>query len=81
MASMTIAAMRTQARAIVDIDTTDISNTVLNNMLGQGFDSIVYSEKRWPFFERCNHLCYSRGTEGLHAYDDCRHRIGDTGFA
>ena len=51
MASMTIAEMRTQARAIVDIDTTDISNTVLNNIIGQGFDSIVYSEKRWPFYD------------------------------
>ena len=51
MASMTIAEMRTQARAIVDIDTTDISDTVLNNIIGQGFDSIVYSEKRWPFYD------------------------------
>ncbi|SVE38175.1 uncharacterized protein METZ01_LOCUS491029, partial [marine metagenome] len=48
---MTIAEMRTQARAIVDIDSTDISDTVLNNIIGQGFDSIVYSEKRWPFYD------------------------------
>ena len=51
MASMTLAQMRTQARAIVDIDATDISDTVLNNIIGQGFDSIVYSEKRWPFYD------------------------------
>ena len=51
MTAMTIAQMRTQIRAVVDIDSTDISDTVMNNMLGQGFDLIVYSEKRWPFFE------------------------------
>ena len=46
MTAMTIAEMRTQVRAVVDIDATDISDTVMNNMLGQGFDLIVYSEKR-----------------------------------
>ena len=48
---MTIAQMRTQIRSIVDIDATDIADTTLNNILGQGYDSIVYSEKRWPFYE------------------------------
>ena len=47
---MTIAEMRTQIRSVVDIDSSDISDTVLNNMLGQGYDTIVYSEKRWPFY-------------------------------
>jgi hypothetical protein len=48
---MTLVQMRTQARAIVDIDATDISDTVLNNIIGQGFDAMVYSEKRWPFYD------------------------------
>jgi len=51
MTAMTIAQMRTQVRSIVDIDSTDISDTVMDNILGQGYDLIVYSEKRWPFFE------------------------------
>jgi len=51
MTSMTLQQMRDQVRSVVDIDTTDISDTVLDNMIGQGFDTIVYSEKRWPFFE------------------------------
>ena len=51
MTAMTIAEMRTQVRSVVDIDATDISDTVLNNMIGQGFDTIVFSEKRWPFYE------------------------------
>jgi len=48
---MTIKQMRDQIRSVIDIDSTDVSDTVLNNMLGQGFDTIVFSEKRWPFFE------------------------------
>jgi len=51
MTSMTLQQMRDQVRSVVDIDATDISDTVLDNMIGQGFDTIVYSEKRWPFFE------------------------------
>jgi len=48
---MTLAEMRTQIRAVVDIDTADIGDTVLDTMLGQGYDTMVYSEKRWPFYE------------------------------
>ena len=51
MTSMTLQQMRDQVRSVVDIDATDISDTVLDNMLGQGFDTIVYSEKRWGFYE------------------------------
>ena len=51
MTSMTLQQMRDQVRSVVDIDTTDISDTVLDNMIGQGFDTIVYSEKRWGFYE------------------------------
>ena len=36
MTAMTIAQMRTQVRSIVDIDATDISDTVMDNILGQG---------------------------------------------
>ena len=59
---MTIAEMRTQIRAVVDIDSSDISDTVLNNMLGQGFDTIVYSEKRWPFYEGYTTFTTTNGT-------------------
>tara|TARA_R100000458_G_C8237053_1_gene217098 strand:- start:208 stop:897 length:690 start_codon:yes stop_codon:yes gene_type:complete len=43
--------MRTYVRSVVDIDSTDISDDVLNRFLGEGYDLIVYSEKRWPFYE------------------------------
>ena len=48
---MTIAQMRTHVRNVVDIDSSDIADSTLNYMLGQGYDTIVYSEKRFPFFE------------------------------
>jgi hypothetical protein len=51
MPAMTLAQIRAQVRSVVDIDTTDITDTTLDNIIGQGFDTIVYSEKRWPFYE------------------------------
>ena len=48
---MDISTMRSYVRSVVDIDSTDISDDTLNRFLGEGYDVIVYSEKRWPFFE------------------------------
>ncbi len=48
---MTIKQIRDTVRDIIDIDSTDISDTVLNRIIGQGYDTIVYSEKRFPFYE------------------------------
>ena len=49
--AMTIKEIRDTVRDIIDIDSTDISDTVLNRIIGQGYDTIVYSEKRFPFYE------------------------------
>lgn len=43
--------MRSYVRSVVDIDASDISDDTMNRFLGEGYDVIVYSEKRWPFFE------------------------------
>jgi hypothetical protein len=43
--------MRDYIRSVVDIDSSDISDDVLNRFLGEGYDLIVYSDKRWPFYE------------------------------
>jgi|TARA_R110000824_G_scaffold52919_2_gene146867 hypothetical protein len=43
--------MRDYIRSVVDIDVSDISDDVLNRFLGEGYDLIVYSDKRWPFYE------------------------------
>ena len=48
---MQISEMRSYIRSVVDIDSSDISDDVMNRFLGEAYDVIVYSEKRWPFFE------------------------------
>ena len=48
---MTLQQIRDQVRNVVDIDSSDISDQTLDIMIGQGFDTIVYSEKRWPFYD------------------------------
>ena len=61
--AMTIKQMRDQIRSVIDIDSTDVSDTVLDVMLGQGFDTIVFSEKRWPFFETTTTFTTTSGTK------------------
>ena len=48
---MDISTMRSYIRSVVDIDSSDISDDTLNRFLGEGYDLIVYAEKRWPFYE------------------------------
>jgi len=43
--------MRAYIRSVVEIDSSDISDDVLNRFLGEGYDQVVYSEKRWPWYE------------------------------
>jgi len=43
--------MRAYVRSVVEIDSTDISDDVMNRFLGEGYDQVVYSEKRWPWYE------------------------------
>ena len=48
---MQIQEMRVYIRGLLDIDSTDISDDILNRFIGEGYDQVVYSEKRWPFYE------------------------------
>lgn len=48
---MLIEEMRAYIRSVVEIDSSDISDDVLNRFLGEGYDQVVYSEKRWPWYE------------------------------
>ena len=48
---MNISEMRTYVRSILDIDSSDISDDILNRFIGEGYDQVVYSEKRWVFYE------------------------------
>ena len=48
---MLIEQMRSYIRSVVEIDSSDIDDDTLNRFLGEGYDQIVYSEKRWPWYE------------------------------
>ena len=48
---MQLSEMRDYVRNVVDIDTTDISDSVMNTFIREGYNLVVYSEKRWPFYE------------------------------
>tara|TARA_R100000008_G_scaffold14271_1_gene6956 strand:+ start:1074 stop:1778 length:705 start_codon:yes stop_codon:yes gene_type:complete len=60
---MQISEMRSYIRSVVDIDSSDISDDVMNRFLGEAYDVIVYSEKRWPFFEVSTTFSTTGGTE------------------
>lgn len=60
---MQISEMRSYIRSVVDIDSSDISDDVMNRFLGEAYDVIVYSEKRWPFFEVSTTFSTSGGTK------------------
>ena len=59
--------MRDHVRSVVDITVNDISDDDHElRFLREGYDIIVYSEKRWPFYEVAvtfEHRCVA---EGLH---------------
>ena len=46
-----LSAMRDYVRNVVDITSNDISDATMNTFIREGYDIIVYSEKRWPFYE------------------------------
>tara|TARA_R110002020_G_scaffold433105_1_gene643183 strand:- start:5087 stop:5800 length:714 start_codon:yes stop_codon:yes gene_type:complete len=48
---MQIQEMRAYIRGLLDIDSSDISDDILNRFISEGYDQVVYSEKRWPFYE------------------------------
>ncbi len=48
---MQLSAMRDYIRNVVDIDSTDVADTTMNTFIREGYNVVVYSEKRWPFYE------------------------------
>lgn len=43
--------MRDHVRNVAEITVNDISDATMNTFIREGYDIIVYSEKRWPFYE------------------------------
>ena len=48
---MQLSEMRDYVRNVVDIDSTDIADSTVNTFIREGYNAVVYSEKRWPFYE------------------------------
>ena len=48
---MQLSEMRNFVRNVVDIDSTDVSDTTMDSFIREGYNAVVYSEKRWPFYE------------------------------
>lgn len=59
---MQIQDMRSYIHSVVEIDADDISNDVLNRFLGEAYDLVVYSEKRWPWYETSTTFATVAGT-------------------
>tara|TARA_B100000945_G_scaffold309604_1_gene300631 strand:- start:885 stop:1589 length:705 start_codon:yes stop_codon:yes gene_type:complete len=59
---MQIQDMRSYIHSVVEIDADDISNDVLNRFLGEAYDLVVYSEKRWPWYEVSTTFTTASGT-------------------
>ena len=51
MAAMTLQQMRDHILGVTELDSADIAMTVLDRFIGEGFDVVAFSERRWPFYE------------------------------
>lgn len=51
MAGITLQQIRDQVRDTVELDETDIPNSVLDLFIREGFDRIVHDQRRWSFYE------------------------------
>ena len=49
---MNLTQIRSKIREIVDLDTQDVSDTLLNMYIKDGFDRIIALERRWPFYQK-----------------------------
>jgi len=55
--------IKTLAREITDLDTTDVSDTLLEMYVKDGFERIVSIERRWPSYETSSTLVTVAGTQ------------------
>jgi hypothetical protein len=47
-----LADIRTKVRAVVDMDTVDLSNDLLDMYIKDGYERLIAVQRRWPFFEK-----------------------------
>lgn len=51
MAALTLQQIRDQVRTTVELDSTDIPDSILDLFIQEGYDHIVHAEHRWIFYE------------------------------
>lgn len=49
---MNLSEIRAKVREVVDMDTTDLSDALLNMYVVDGFERIIALDRRWPFLEK-----------------------------
>lgn len=49
---MNLSDIREKVRAITDLDTTDLPNTLLDMYAKDGFERMIALERRWPFYQK-----------------------------
>ena len=49
---MNLSEIRSRVREIVDLDSTDVSDTLLTMYIKDGYERIIALERRWPFFQK-----------------------------
>jgi len=50
--SITLTTLRTQVRNMVDLDETDLPNTIIDQFAREGFQRIYSLERRWPYLQQ-----------------------------
>ena len=53
---MNLTQIRSKIREIVDLDIQDVSDTLLNMYIKDGFERIIALERRWPFYQKTFNL-------------------------
>ncbi len=53
---MNLTEIRSKIREIVDLDIQDVSDTLLNMYIKDGFERIIALERRWPFYQKTFNL-------------------------
>lgn len=49
---MNLSEIRSKVREIVDLDQDDLSDTLLNMYIKDGFERVISLERRWPFYQK-----------------------------
>lgn len=58
----TLGDLQTHVRAVLDVDSTDLPDAVLNVWLQDGYNRQIAMEQRWPFFETSTTFAATAGT-------------------